>query len=98
MVDSIPEANPEAKSYLEQQVQQSSETVPTIFAGKNKQSIWYGNVWLGRGDEENSITALLLYKGLAKLSEDYYTCPNSDALKLAENLAREQRVDVWAKR
>ncbi|NES64048.1 MAG: hypothetical protein F6K24_01690 [Okeania sp. SIO2D1] len=42
-----------------------------------------------------SATGLLLLNGLAKLSEDYYTCPNGDALKLAENLAREQKSGVW---
>ncbi|MGD1805863.1 hypothetical protein ACP6PL_10560 [Dapis sp. BLCC M126] len=27
---------------------------------------------------------------MAKLSEDYYTCPDGDGLKIAENLAREK--------
>lgn len=31
---------------------------------------------------------MLLYKGLAKLSKDYYTCPNADAFKVAENFTQ----------
>ncbi|NET44768.1 thermonuclease family protein [Okeania sp. SIO2B3] len=85
----------EAKSYLEEQVEQSPETVPTIFAGKDKEGVWYGDVWVGMGDDEESSSGLLLFNGLAKLSQDYYTCPNADALKLAEDLAREQKVGVW---
>jgi endonuclease YncB( thermonuclease family) len=51
---------------------------------------------LGKGDDENSISALILYNGLAKLSEDYHTCPNGDAFKLAEDLAKEQKLGIWA--
>ncbi|NEQ78227.1 MAG: hypothetical protein F6K23_37700 [Okeania sp. SIO2C9] len=86
---------PEAKSYLEQQIKQSPETVPTIFAGKDKQDIWYGDVWVGTGNSENSASGLLLFNGLGKLSEDYYTCPDSDTLKLAEDLAKEQKSGIW---
>ena len=91
----VTDLTPEAKSYLEEQVKQSPETVPTTFAGKDKEGIWYGDVWVGSGDDENSISALLLYNGMAKLTEDYYTCPDGDGLKIAENLAKEQKSGIW---
>ena len=91
----IDNLTPEAKSYLEKQVKQSPETVPTIFAGKDKQDIWYGDIWVRTGDDEESATGLLLFNGLGRLSDDYYTCPNGDAFKLAEDLARERKSGVW---
>ncbi len=93
----VTDLTPDAKSYLEQQLEKSPETVPTIFAGKDKQGIWYGDIWVRIGDDqEESATGLLLLNGLGKLSQDYYTCPNGDSLKLAENLAKEQKSGVWA--
>ncbi len=87
---------PEAKSYLEKQVKQSHEVLPTIFAGKDKEGIWYGDVWVRivEGQEE-SATGLLLFNGLGRLSDDYYNCPNADSFKLAEDLAREQKLGIW---
>ncbi|MGD1806802.1 hypothetical protein ACP6PL_15360 [Dapis sp. BLCC M126] len=83
----VTDLTPEAKSYLEQQVKQSPETLPTIFAGKDQQGIWYGDVWVRIGDDqEESATGLLLLNGLGRLSDDYYNCPNGDGLKLAEDL------------
>ncbi|NET45974.1 thermonuclease family protein [Okeania sp. SIO2B3] len=89
----------DAKPYLQQQVKQSPDVVPVVFAGKDKdKDTWYGDIWVGMGDDEESATGLLLFNGLARLSNDYYTCANGDSLKLAENLAREQKVGVWADR
>jgi len=82
---------PEAKSYLQERVKQSPETVPVIFAGKDRQSIWYGDIWFKIGEGEESAAGLLLLNRLAKLSKDYYNCPNSDSLKLAEDLGKEQK-------
>ena len=92
----VSDLTPDAKSYLEAQLEKSPETIPTIFASKDKQDVWYGDIWVRTGDDEESATALLLFNGLAKLAEDYYNCENADALKLSENLARERKSGVWA--
>ena len=91
----VTDLTPEAKPYLQQQVKQSPENVPVVFAGKNN-GIWYGDVWVGAGDREESASGLLLFNGMAKLIEDYYNCPDGDSLKLAENLAKEQKRGIWA--
>lgn len=91
---------PDAKSYVEKKVKQHPETMPVIFTGKDEKNIWYGDIWVSTGNDndEESVTGLLLLSGLAKLSEDYYNCPNSDSFKLAEDLARERKFGIWSRK
>ena len=87
-----------AKSYVEKKVKQPPETMPITFAGKDEKGIWYGDMWVNteNNNDEESITGLLLLNGLAKLSKDYYNCPNGDSFKLAENLAKEKKSGIWS--
>ena len=72
--------------------------MPITFAGKDEKGIWYGDMWVNteKNNDEESITGLLLLNGLAKLSKDYYNCPNGDSFKLAENLAKEKKSGIWS--
>ncbi|WP_293144790.1 thermonuclease family protein [Okeania sp. SIO3I5] len=85
----------EAKFYLEKQLKQSPQELPTIFASKSKHGFWYGDIWVTFGNEQESITGLLLLNGLARLSGDYQNCPNSDVFNFAENSAKEQKIGIW---
>ena len=91
---------PDARIYVEKKVKQPPKTMPVIFTGKDEQGKWYGDIWVSTGNDNDkeSVTGLLLLNGLAKLSEDYYNCPNSDSFKLAENLARERKSGIWGRK
>ena len=87
-----------AKNYVDKKVKEPPETMPITFAGKDEEGIWYGDMWVNteNNNDEESITGLLLLNGLAKLSEDYYNCPNGNSFKLAENLAKEKKSGIWS--
>ncbi|MBN3961737.1 thermonuclease family protein [Nostoc sp. NMS8] len=66
-----------------------NKSVSAIFSG-NAAEIFVPTA----SEEEKMLSEELLVKGLAKFNAQD-NCPNSDSLKLAEQIAKEKRLGVW---
>ena len=60
---------------------------------------WTGDIWVRWYDDfnnyEESLSVLLLWRGLATLAPDYKICPNAISLKMGQDRARQEKVGVW---
>ena len=66
-----------------------NKSVSAVFSG-NAAEIFVPTA----SEEEKMLSEELLVKGLAKFNAQD-NCPNSDSLKLAEQIAKEKRLGVW---
>ncbi|RCJ27303.1 hypothetical protein A6S26_12765 [Nostoc sp. ATCC 43529] len=77
---------------------EAQKLISSLIENKSVSAIFSGNaaeIFVPTAsEEEKMLSEQLLLKGLAKFNAQD-NCPNSDSIKLAEQIAKEKRLGVW---
>ncbi|MBD2499883.1 thermonuclease family protein [Anabaena azotica] len=76
---------------------EAKRVIASLAENKSVSAVFSGNtaeIFVPGSEEEKMLSEELLVKGLAKFNVQD-NCPNSDTLKIAEQMAKEKLLGVW---